>query len=819
MKVYIRKFLAKYFQGSVDCKVKLLNGVCLGGAVVSLFNLSICRVLNREWPIRFFSIIMLIGCLTLFIYGNCTNQYTRCYRYICIFCGMICFPILVLATNRIDSGVNYYYIIAIVLPFLMLEGKRLRIYVALDIVICIITYAISFSYINKYSFTSVEYVRKYTEVIMAVVVVGLALGIEFYYQIYVLQKQQKENERQRILLEELVEEMNIAKQEAEEAKQEAEYANKAKSKFLANMSHEIRTPMNAILGMATLINREEIDYNVRDKVEGIENATRSLLTIVNDILDISKIESGKMEIVEQCYQSSMVIHDVINIIQYKIVDQPIEFEVAISETLPCMLYGDSIRLRQILINLLSNAEKYTNEGKIHFSIDWVEQEENAQLIIKVQDTGIGIKEEDIEKLFTSFERLDVKRNHALEGTGLGLTICKQLLDLMQGSIYVESKYGEGSTFTVYLKQKILDKTPIQMVPYKKDKNNYTKDDFIAPEAKVLVVDDNLVNLKVAKGLLALYEMQIDTASSGKEALEILSYKDYDLIFMDHMMPDLDGIETVHIIREEKEKYNQHIPIIALTANAILGTKEAFLGEGFNGYLSKPIEVYKLEKILLEFLPTHLIQRIDHKKVKESKPSFKIEGIDVEKGLSNVEYNEALYIELLNTYHKETSKLKNEIIDFGEDLCPFIVRIHAIKGSSRNIGITQIADYAEQLEDAAHEKDIAFLQVHHEPFMVQLEQQLRAIDAFLDGFNKIKAINLESKLEKVYKETLDLDIVQKLYTGFETYDIEVIEAQLKALEPYAFPKPIEEFIHRLGEYLDELEYEKGVEEIQQYLMAE
>ncbi|MEE1072976.1 MAG: ATP-binding protein [Cellulosilyticum sp.] len=359
----------------------------------------------------------------------------------------------------------------------MLEGKRLRIYVALDIVICIITYAISFSYINKYSFTSVEYVRKYTEVIMAVVVVGLALGIEFYYQIYVLQKQQKENERQRILLEELVEEMNIAKQEAE-------YENKAKSKFLANMSHEIRTPMNAILGMATLINREEIDYNVRDKVEGIENATRSLLTIVNDILDISKIESGKMEIVEQCYQSSMVIHDVINIIQYKIVDQPIEFEVAISETLPCMLYGDSIRLRQILINLLSNAEKYTNEGKIHFSIDWIEQGQDAQLIIKVQDTGIGIKEADIEKLFMTFERLDVERNHALEGTGLGLTICKQLLDLMQGRICVESQYGEGSTFTVYLKQKIIDKTPIQMMPYKKDKNNYTKDEFIAPEVKV-----------------------------------------------------------------------------------------------------------------------------------------------------------------------------------------------------------------------------------------------------------------------------------------------------------------------------------------------
>lgn len=751
------------------------------------------------------------------------------YIIICVICGLIAFPAFVLVNGTITSVVNYYYIIVMVLPFLLLEGGCLYTMVIMNVCVCIIVYGINFHFISVEELETILGATQYIYTVGTIILVGLAIGSTFHYQRHIYKKQEKENEEQRMMLEQAASKMNIARQEAEEAKKEAESTNRAKSEFLANMSHEIRTPMNAILGIATLISREDTSRSVREKVEGIESATRSLLAILNDILDISKIESGKMEIVETNYQLSSIINDVVNMVQYRLEDRPIDLKIEIDETIPCELYGDSVRIRQILTNLLSNAEKYTREGSVTLSIKWEPCEDAAKLIIKVKDTGRGIKEEDIGNIFNTFERVDIQKNYTLEGTGLGLSICQKLLEMMGGVISVESQYGEGTTFTVVLHQKILDKTPIKMSPYKENHEEDKKYSFTAPEAKVLVVDDNLVNLRVAKGLLELHCLQIDTATSGEEALELLAHNYYDMVFLDHMMPKLDGIETIHIIRREKDKYDVDIPIIAFTANAISGAKEMFLKEGFKAYLSKPIELQKLEDILLEFLPQALIQwqgevsisymdRLSGEAIDTSekvKLLKRIKGINLDKGMRYVEYNEELYIDILKTYYKETNRvIKDLVTKKVKSLKYFETTMHSIKGSSENLGLTKMAAYAKRLESAAHLGDIQFIEEKYFYFEAQLNQLLEDIDNLLTHLEK-KAEQVE---EKTLQDVLDLEKIQILYESFEKYDISSVECLLKELEQYRYPQQIQEFLDYMKECVERLDYELGMEAVNQYLVT-
>ena len=823
---YTRKFINQYIKNKEDNKVKILNISSVIATFIALFNLGICIITKSDIIFLIFGVFMLTSIIGIFVYANCTKQYKICSNLFCILFAFIAFPSLILITNTIDSAINYYYIIVIVLPFLLLEGKNLYRFVIVNILGCIVTYSISY-YFMLPGYLQVLRFNKYIQIVTAIIIIGLSVGSAFYYQMWIYKKKQKENEEQRIMLEQAVNTIKAAKQEAEEAKKEAESTNRAKSEFLANMSHEIRTPMNAILGIATLISRDDISRSVREKIEGIESATRSLLSIINDILDISKIDSGKMEIVETSYQFSSIINDVVNLVQYRLEDRPIELKVEISDTLPCELYGDSVRIRQILTNLLSNAEKYTDEGCITLSIDWKEHENAARLLIKVKDTGIGIKQEDLANIFNTFERVDIQKNHTLEGTGLGLSICHKLLEMMGGVISVESEYGVGTTFTVILYQKILNQTPVRMMSYKEDNEENKKYKFIAPEARVLVVDDNLVNLRVAKGLLQLHHLQVDTATSGEEALELLAHQYYDIVFMDHMMPKLDGIETVRIIRKEKDKYNTEIPIIAFTANAISGVKEMFLQEGFKAYLSKPIELQRLEDILLEFLPDALIkQKEEFKAIAPKGKKYnsargisekmiglrKIKGIEIEKGMKHVEYNEDLYIEILKTYCKETSRLMTELLEKNDiDLNFFKTVVHSIKGSSENLGITKIATYARRLESAAQLEDITFIQDKFFNFKEQLEQILNDIEKV---FNNLKENEMQE--EKTMREVLDLKKIKRLYSGFENYDIDSVEAVLKEFEQYRFPQQIEEFLAYLTECVEHLEYEMGIDAINQYL---
>lgn len=390
----------------------------------------------------------------------------------------------------------------------------------------------------------------------------------------------------------------------EKEKQVAVAASESRAKFLANMSHEIRTPINAVIGMNEMILRKSRDEDITEYAHNIKRSSQMLLGLVNDVLDFSKMEAGKLEIVESNYGLALLIKDVIFGNEIRAQKKNLELILEIDENMPSVLKGDEIRIKQILNNLLSNAIKYTEKGNVTFSAKGIWNENNFVLEFSVKDTGIGIKKEDMEKLFTSFQRFELSKNRYIEGTGLGLNIAKQLTDSMDGSIEVSSEYGKGSCFTVRIPQMVVDAAPVKSMERKRQVNIVEEvpvDKALKiPEAKLLVVDDTRMNLIVMKGLLEETQAQLDMASGGKECLEMTKRKKYDLILLDHMMPEPDGIQTLHMIREDKENQNQSTPVVVLTANAIPGMKESYLKEGFSDYLSKPVEMDKLEKMLAGF---------------------------------------------------------------------------------------------------------------------------------------------------------------------------------------------------------------------------
>jgi len=390
----------------------------------------------------------------------------------------------------------------------------------------------------------------------------------------------------------------------EQEKQIAIAASESKAKFLANMSHEIRTPINTVIGMNEMILRENKDEAIEDYAYNIKSASQMLLSLINDILDFSKIEAGKLQITEAEYSLSSMLNDVIFGIEVRAKQKNLELKLNIDETLPQVLKGDEIRIKQILNNLLSNAVKYTEQGSITLTAEGIQKENSFYLSMSVADTGIGIKKEDMEKLFNSFQRLELTKNRYVEGTGLGLNITRQLVNNMNGTIDVQSVHGMGSCFTVQLPQQIVNDIPIGKFEQHSKKHTLkdtsTEGNLYAPDAKILIVDDTKMNLRVIEMLLKRSQIQMDFATSGNECLQKTKEKKYDLILMDHMMPEPDGIQTLHLMRDDTDNLNQATEVIVLTANAIAGMKEQYLEEGFSDYLSKPVDPDKLEKMIMKY---------------------------------------------------------------------------------------------------------------------------------------------------------------------------------------------------------------------------
>lgn len=692
---------------------------------------------------------------------------------------------------------------------------------------------------------------------------------------------------------------------------EIEYAARAKSDFLANMSHEIRTPMNAVLGMAEMALREEMSPAAREYIHQIMFSGKNLLVIINDILDFSKIESGKMEINEVVYESMSMFNDLASIVNSRIGGKNIEFTMDIDPNLPQMMMGDSTRIQQVLINLLNNAVKFTNIGEVHLKVEGIRTDADSILIkIDVSDTGIGIKTEDMGKLFKSFQQVDSKRNRNIEGTGLGLAITQRLLELMGGSITVESEYEKGTTFSIEVPQKIvsdlvpepninlplsaallvnnryvreqiirdltragveyedlseaetMDNSSLDFLiaeeqlftPQIRDYflenqklncivissamhgdadyprirvvrkpvyylnlysamgfiNEYVREDviseadfsFTAPEAHVLIVDDNAVNLTVAKGLLEPLKMQVDTASSAAEAINMMRECKYDLIFMDHMMPEVDGVETTHIIRRLMPEYSE-TPIIALTANAIAGTREMFIAEGMNDFVAKPIDTKDMTAKLRKWLPQEKLIPLDESQAEAVKtegtahlrPIEDVSFLNVAGALSLLK-TEELFWTVLKEYYDTIEKKADSIEQHRnqKEWKNYTIEVHALKSTSRQIGADDLSELAAALEKAGKEDNIAFIEANTDRALSMYRELKDRLCSFFPAEENVE--------KKTCEPTEIVAMLGELEYAIEDFDTLLIDEVIEEMDVYQYDEEYSVFFDKIKESAEE-----------------
>ncbi len=713
----------------------------------------------------------------------------------------------------------------------------------------------------------------------------------------------------------------------EVAEKEMEQANQMKSDFLANMSHEIRTPMNAVIGMAEMALREDLPQSARYYINQIKSSGRELLTIINDILDFSKIESGRLDVVPVEYEAMSVLNDVVNVIVTRLRDKDVELILKMPPDIPKTLLGDNIRIKQILINIANNAAKFTKEGKITIEVKYkLISPTITEIEISVEDTGIGIKEEDISKIFNSFQQVDSKRNRNIEGTGLGLAISQQLVQLMGGEIWVESEYGRGSKFTFTFPQRIIDDTPSIMLdavekkavagvidnPYVREQLAWDCDslcvmymdigsvegmkrfisanqgqelfliiedkrltqewkefigehgevrsvllteffdsrkqdvpnlllmkkpmfalnlalflkggdmhyafsdhddngiNFIAPEAEILVVDDNAVNLTIAEGLLKPLQMKIQTADSGQQAIDKARHYHFDIIFMDHMMPEMDGIEATHLLRE-LEGY-ENTPIIALSANAVSGIREKFLSEGMSDFVPKPIELHNLISKVRQWLPPEKVKEAEEFTLTENAQDElpdAVGDLDVA-GAVKLLGSKQMYFTILENYYKVIEKKAGAIRSLweGEDWKNYTIEVHALKSLSRQVGAGALAELAASLEKAGNEENIDFI----------MQQTEKLLTMYLDYIPVLEPLfkqeeNTEEK-ESIQADKLK-EMIGELLAAAEDLNLDEMEKIVGDMKNYAYPEEQQELFDRLKEAVEGMDTEESEEILKEW----
>ena len=587
------------------------------------------------------------------------------------------------------------------------------------------------------------------------------------------------------------------------AKEKAEESNRAKSVFLSNMSHEIRTPINAVLGMNEMILHESTSKTITSYAKNIERAGKNLLSMINDILDISKIDTGRMKVIAVPYKLSSLLNDAANMVMFRAQEKGLSFIVDADGELPDGLEGDEVRIRQVLTNVLSNAVKFTREGSVTFSVGGVKvSDDTVRLEFRISDTGAGIKQEDLGKLFARFERVNLSRDRTIEGTGLGLAISRDLLDMMDGEITAESEYGKGSTFTVKIDQKVTSWECIGNFREKFERSLLDEPEdggaFVAPDARILVVDDTAMNLAVVQGILARTKINIDTALSGADALSLTKKTHYDIIFMDQMMPEMDGTEAFHAIQAQADGLNVSTPVVCLTADAVSGARERYLGEGFSDYLSKPVGWAELAPMLKKFLPAEKITAADEEEAAQAEGKTELQEFYGKIGTLNYDdavkfcANEEILGQTLEIFYKSIDPNANAIEEFLEngDYKNYTIKVHALKSSARLIGAGELSADAKHLEDCGNDLSDASLKDIEEltPKLLadyrRLKEELSPMFAEDENLPEISAGDLQEMYEAIreFAYSFDIDAIDGVMGQAKNYKIpEAEKARFEAVD--------------------------------------
>lgn len=595
-------------------------------------------------------------------------------------------------------------------------------------------------------------------------------------------------------------------------KDRATMANASKSSFIAHISHEIRTPINAILGMDEMIIRESKEEKSRQYAADISQAAHTLYGIINDVLDMSRMESGKMDIFPVEYNLNQLIYDVVAMSKPRIEAKQLDFFVDINPSIPSVYYGDDVHLKQIISNLLSNAVKYTHEGFIKLTIDGEFRGDLVDLFFEIKDTGIGIKEEDIGKLFIAFERIEESRNRNIEGTGLGMNITNTLLKLMGSRLNVSSVYGEGTIFSFTITQRIVNHEAIgDYYKYEKAQEVPSEVTYTAPSAKLLVVDDNALNRRVFTSLLSRNEIAIDEADSGKKCLEMINAEQYDIIFLDHMMPEMDGIDTIRMIKEDTGHQNINTPIVMLTANSVGEAKELYRQAGFDAYITKPIFSSQLDKIIKTYLPSFKIipvKKTTNYKVELDPENWKnelpkIRGIDWTEALKHLPTQEVL-VATLKEFRRNIESESAIIDEYFEDLENeesldlFRIKCHAIKSSAGMIGAQMLYEGAKELEDAAKENNLTIINEKY-PYMINYYR------TFVDRLSQFDDGEVTKNPNIDFPQVLALTEMVRLEMNDMNKD-NALEA-LDEIESYLYPDNIQNKITDLRGAVENFDSEK------------
>lgn len=778
------------FRLSLPFRVRLFNVLALVGGMISLINGISSYANNQDSVILGLNLGIAVLSFVLLFYAYKSGRYQFCYVVTIIMIFLMMFPYLFFKSGGYKGGMVSFYIFGILFTVFMLEGKAMFFTAFTEMVVYISTIMIAYQNPQMVVWFSSE-----KEVVMDLLIgfcassISVAAVMYLHFRMY--------NKQQEIL---------------EEARIEAQSANKAKSAFLANMSHEIRTPINVMLGMNEMILRESESEEIRQYAKSIERSGGYLISLINNILDISRIESGKMEIEEGKYELRQLLDEVMLIAEKQAEQKSLKMNLIFDKTLPAYLIGDVIHIKQILLNLINNAVKYTKEGQIDIKVS--KNAEETKLIFEVKDTGIGIKEENFPVLFDAFMRVDSKKNKKIKGTGLGLAIAKQLAEQMDGMIWVESVYGKGSSFFVQLPMKKVSDGKISNVEWK-ETDERKRRSFVAPQAKILIVDDNPENLMVTRSLLKRTAVFVDTAASGEECVHKVRQNIYDLILLDYMMPQMDGIDT---IRELKKDVQFHIPVIALTADVTKGIEQTFLREGFCAYLSKPVMWSKLEDLLMKYLRDDLVfiredlkeeQKIKDEEFKQLKGQLKENDIKIEEGLRLLDGDFMQYRKLMEffmEYQEEYMRQMQQLMTQKEVKVDEITRMmHTLKSNAKAIGAIHLYEIAKEMEDRGKQKDMEYIMSAYDLLKLEWGRVFKASREFIE---QTKNILFDQKKEEEKDKQSKEEIKEKLKIFITRYQAKEAKEQIQYYRKGKISEEERNILKEMEIRIDQLDFDEA-----------